>query len=118
MKGYGTDMETNKSKAKRPLGTIDHCARCGVEITITAPKQKYCAKCSQKANNAQYIAHMRKAYDRIEARVPKGDRPIYADHAAKMGESVNQFFVRAIKHQIELDNESLGEVKKLDNMES
>lgn len=44
-----------------------------------------------------------KAYDRIELRVKKGEKQSVLDHAAAMGESLNQFLNRAVANQIEAD---------------
>lgn len=33
-------------KADRPLGSIDHCTRCGKEYTVNAARQKYCPDCA------------------------------------------------------------------------
>ena len=58
---------------------------------------------ARKRANAKYN---KKAYDRIEVKVKKGERQIIADHAAAMGESVNAFINRAIKMQMQLDESS------------
>lgn len=44
-----------------------------------------------------------KAYDRIELRVKKGEKAGVLKHAADMGESLNQFLLRAVYNQIEAD---------------
>lgn len=49
------------------------------------------------------LKYNKKAYDRIELKVKKGERQIIADHAALMGESTNAFINRAIKMQMQLD---------------
>lgn len=42
--------------------------------------------------------------DRIIIRVPKGERTVIQQHAAKEDESVNAFICRAIKEAMERDN--------------
>ena len=42
--------------------------------------------------------------DDLRVRVPKGQREIIHDHAAKQGESINGFINRAIREAIERDN--------------
>ena len=91
---------------KRPFGTVDHCIVCGAEFVVRSSTQKYCDVCGHKAANARNTAQTRKAYDRMEVRFHKGERQKYMDHAEKMGESVNQFFVRAITNQLKIDNEN------------
>lgn len=46
----------------------------------------------------------KKAYDRIELVVPKGDKEVIKAHAESKGESVNGFIQRAIKETMERDN--------------
>lgn len=92
--------------AIRPFGTVDHCIICGAEFVVRSSTQKYCESCSRTKANARNTAQTRKAYDRMEVRFRKGERQKYMDHAEKMGESVNQFFVRAITNQLKIDNEN------------
>ena len=33
-------------KADRPLGSTDHCIRCGAEYIVNAARQKYCPDCA------------------------------------------------------------------------
>ena len=49
----------------------------------------------------KYIAEK---LDEIKLRVPKGQREIIQQHAAKQGESVNAFITRAVKEAMERDN--------------
>lgn len=42
--------------------------------------------------------------DDLRVRVPKGQRAVIQDHAAKQGESLNGFINRAIKETMERDN--------------
>ena len=45
----------------------------------------------------------RKAYDRVEARVPRGNLDVLAEHAARAGESVNGFVSGALLARMGLD---------------
>lgn len=59
-------------------------------------------------SNAQKIAtekYLKKTYDEIKIRVPKGQKEIIKDHAESMNESTNAFINRAIDHTIKLDYE-------------
>lgn len=42
--------------------------------------------------------------DDLRIRVPKGERALIQEHAAKQGESTNAFVYRAIKETMERDN--------------
>ena len=53
--------------------------------------------------NAKYN---KKAYDRLELKVPKGRKVDILMHAEKQGESLNKFLNRAVENQIALDNEN------------
>lgn len=53
--------------------------------------------------NAKYN---KKAYDRLEMKVPKGKKADIINHAAKQGESLNKFLNRAVENQIIIDNDS------------
>lgn len=53
--------------------------------------------------NAKYN---KKAYDRLEMKVPKGKKAEILNHAEKQGESLNKFLNRAVYNQIMLDNDS------------
>lgn len=53
--------------------------------------------------NAKYN---KKAYDRMEIKVKKGQKDIIKAHADKQGESLNQFLNRAVYNQLKLDNEN------------
>jgi len=55
---------------------------------------------ARKRANAKYNA---KAYDRIEVKVPKGDKEEIQAHAAERGESLNGFVSRAIYATMEQD---------------
>ena len=57
------------------------------------------SKAQQKAT-AKYV---RQNYDRIEVKVPKGDKEVLQAHAQEQGESLNKFINRAIDEQIKRD---------------
>lgn len=48
-------------------------------------------------------------YDRIELRTAKGKKDEYKDHAAKRGETLNGFILRAIDEAMERDKAEAGE---------
>ena len=59
---------------------------------------------AQKEATARYN---KKAYDRIDVIVPKGQRQIIKDFAASQGKSLNRFICDAIEYQMKLqDTES------------
>lgn len=49
--------------------------------------------------------YIREKLDEIKLRVPKGQREVIQQHAAKQGESVNGFITRAVKETMKRDNE-------------
>lgn len=57
------------------------------------------SKAQQKAT-AKYV---KQNYDRIEVKVPKGDKEALQTHAQAQGESLNKFINRAINEQIKRD---------------
>ena len=57
------------------------------------------SKAQQKAT-AKYV---KQNYDRIEVKVPKGDKEALQAHAQAQGESLNKFINRAISEQIVRD---------------
>lgn len=57
-----------------------------------------------KAQQRATANYVKKAYDRIEVKVPKGGKEIIQAHANKMDESsLNAFINRAIKETMERD---------------
>lgn len=52
--------------------------------------------------NKKYITEK---LDEVKFRVPKGEKAVIQQHAAKQGESVNGFITRAVKETMERDNE-------------
>lgn len=53
--------------------------------------------------NAKYN---KKAYDRLEMKVPKGKKADILNHAEKQGESLNKFLNRAVDETMERDNKT------------
>ena len=49
--------------------------------------------------------YIREKLDEIKLRVPKGQREVIQQHAAKRGESVNGFITRAVKETMKRDDE-------------
>jgi predicted HicB family RNase H-like nuclease len=49
--------------------------------------------------------YLKESVEDIRIRVPKGEKAKVQEHAASMGESMNQFVVRAIGETIERDNQ-------------
>lgn len=47
--------------------------------------------------------YVSKTYDRLELRLKKGEREEIKAHAEKMGESLNQFLVRAVMETMRRD---------------
>lgn len=64
-------------------------------------KRPYTEK--RKASNRKWDSQN---YDRMSFTMKKGEKQIVAEHAAKIGESVNVFLRRAVLEQIERDNTS------------
>lgn len=56
-----------------------------------------------KSQQASVNRYMKKAYDRINLTVPKGDKERIEAHAAGRGESVNAFIRRAITETMDRD---------------
>ncbi len=52
--------------------------------------------------NAKYN---KKAYDRLEMKVPKGKKAEILSHAEEQGESLNKFLNRAVTETIKRDNQ-------------
>lgn len=50
--------------------------------------------------------YMHESVDEMKIRVPKGQKSIIKAHAESVGESLNQFVIRAINEQITRDNAS------------
>ncbi len=58
---------------------------------------------AQKEATARYN---KKAYDRIDVVVKKGQRQIIKDFAASQGKSLNRFICDAIEYQMNKDNKT------------
>ena len=58
-----------------------------------------------KTSSAVKDRYNAKNYDEIKVRVSKGDKATIREHAADMGLSVNGFIGRAIKEQLERDQQ-------------
>lgn len=58
---------------------------------------------AQKEATARYN---KKAYDRIDVIVPKGQRQIIKDYAASQGKSLNRFICDAIEFQMNKEKET------------
>ena len=69
-------------------------------MTMLKGKNVPVSKAKQRANNK----YSKKAYDRIEMQVHKGEKEKIKAHAQKQGESVNGFINRSMKNQMESDN--------------
>ena len=55
---------------------------------------------SQQKATSKYVKNN---YDRLEVKVPKGEKEIIQAHAQERGESVNGFIARAIKETMDRD---------------
>jgi len=60
---------------------------------------------ASKAQQKAVSKYMKANYDEVKIRVPKGEKSLIADFAAKQGESVNGFINRLIR-------EAMGKEKK------
>lgn len=58
---------------------------------------------SQKEATARYN---KKAYDRINVIVKKGQRQIIKDYAAAQGKSLNRFILDAVEEQMKKENKT------------
>lgn len=56
-----------------------------------------------KAQQRATQKYIKNNYDRLELRIPKGDRESIKQHAEKMGESLNQFLIRAVQETMRRD---------------
>lgn len=60
---------------------------------------------ASKAQQKAVAKYAKKAYDRIEVKVPKGKKDEIKAHAENKGESLNGFVNRAIDETIKRDGE-------------
>lgn len=56
-----------------------------------------------KAQQRATQKYIKNNYDRLELRIPKGERESIKQHAEKMGESLNQFLIRAVQETMRRD---------------
>ena len=61
-----------------------------------------------KAQQRATANYVKKTYDRIEAKVPKGQKEVIQAHAEAQGESLNAFINRAITETMERDSSEEG----------
>ncbi|MGI6722109.1 MAG: DUF1778 domain-containing protein [Anaerovoracaceae bacterium] len=60
---------------------------------------------AKKFNQTEYQdEYNREHYDRIQIRVPKGEKEIIKNAAKVAGQSVNEFVVRAVRNSIKKAN--------------
>ena len=64
-----------------------------------------------KAQQRATANYVKKAYDRIEVKVPKGKKELIQGHAEAQGESLNAFINRAITETMFRDGAATGEVE-------
>ena len=68
-----------------------------------------CTMAISKAQQRATANYVKKAYDRIEVKVPKGKKEIIQAHADRLdGGSLNAFINRAITETMERDNSVTG----------
>jgi len=46
---HQSDIKHKRQGTKRPLGSIDHCLKCGKEYIVNSARQKYCPDCAYEA---------------------------------------------------------------------
>lgn len=65
---YKAQLEANrrhtKNGTKRPIGSIDKCAICGQEYTVTSGRQKYCSDACQRLGVLEWQKEHKKGYDK------------------------------------------------------
>ena len=61
-----------------------------------------------KAQQRATANYVKKTYDRIEAKVAKGQKEVIQAHAEAQGESLNAFINRAITETMERDSSEEG----------
>lgn len=60
------------------------------------------------AHNRATNKYKKKAYDRFQLLLPKGQKDVIQAHVSERDGSINKFINRAITAQIDRDNESEG----------
>ena len=68
-------------------------------------RKRGCPMAISKAQQRATANYVKKAYDRIEAKVSKGKKEVIQAHAEAQGESLNAFINRAITETMERDSE-------------
>ena len=58
-----------------------------------------------KAQQRAVNKYVKSNYDEVKFRVPKGEKELIQQHAAKQEESVNAFLSRAVKETMVRDND-------------
>ncbi len=58
-----------------------------------------------KAQQKAVAKYMKNNYDELKIRTEKGQKDIIKAHAEALGESMNQFVIRAINETMERDNQ-------------
>lgn len=56
-----------QGKAKRPIGSVDHCCICGNPYIVTHGKQKYCGEDCARIGLLQYQKKRKKIYNKSES---------------------------------------------------
>ncbi|MEY8427583.1 hypothetical protein AALA00_07655 [Lachnospiraceae bacterium 46-15] len=51
------------------------------------------------------MSYMKEKLDEIKFRVPKGQKAVIREHAAKQGEKLTPFIIRAINETMQRDNQ-------------
>ena len=72
---------------------------------IILSRKRGCPMAISKAQQRATANYVKKAYDRIEAKVSKGKKEVIQAHAEAQGESLNAFINRAITETMERDSE-------------
>ena len=67
------------------------------------PKEVVVSMAVSKAQQRATQKYIKNNYDRLELRIPKGERESIKQHAEKMGESLNQFLIRAVQETMRRD---------------
>lgn len=58
---------------------------------------------AQKRATRKYIENK---LDEFKVRFPKGEKAVIKEHATERGESVNEFFIRAVRETMERDKKN------------
>ena len=55
----------------------------------------------RKAANERYLAKL----DEVRIRLPKGQKSVWQDAAARAGESLNQYIIKAVQNRMDKEKE-------------